>query len=358
MLAIHIGAGNHDRRKTTNYKKLIAQALNANQTIFPTSLIIERSPLTNTGYGSSLNLIGEVECDASIIIATKNSVLLKSLVGIDDCMYPITATSQIFADYESMYSQTKMKEFGITMPMKLNYQSYSRFRKYQETTSKNDLVTNGAQTFYNTFEPQIMGETSSLNLEQIPLDDSCLSFYTNEVADTIGLIEINHDQTTIATSLGGNFFKLPGRIGCAGEIGSSIDFSRNSANGIEISCVCSGNGEDIMQMKLSNYIVNNFNIDDNDNWGENLVNLIQTHLVKYNLYGKSKINDDSILYIGLIVIINDTKNHSKRLIYCHSTESFYFGFRTDQNNRPNIVLSHLDNAFKVGKVFAYGEFKC
>lgn len=369
MLVIHLGAGNHDRRKTKSYKKLIIHALKANQPIIPTSSIIEKSPLTNTGYGSCLNMLGEVECDASILVANRinNTVSMKSLIGINDSLYPISTTATVFSGIESLYNRTNTNQFGITMPIKLSYQSFSKYQNFQLPCSNRDLVSPSAQTFYDTYQPKIslqsannvhetyQPQISLLNSSNSLCDDSGVG----SVTDTIGLLEIDQNQTTIATSLGGNFFKVPGRIGCAGEIGSSIDFYRNTLNCLEISCLCSGNGEDIMQMKLSHYIVNNFDINQNHNWGENLVNLIQNHLAGFDLFGKSKFNDDSILYVGVIVIINNIKDNWKRLIYCHSTESFYFGFRTDdQKVDPNVVFSHLDDSSKVGKTFAYGEFKC
>jgi len=337
MLVVHIGAGNHDAKKSKQYKNLLKKAVNSNN-LPEASTIVETSELTNTGYGSCLNLMGQVECDASFINVQGTTVTQGSLVGIDTSTTPIETTINIYQDLKTMYCTTNMNNLGLTMPIKINYKSYSLYRSCGEN---HNLVLPHSRQFYEKYKDRVLQ-----GIDKIPLG--------NIITDTIGVIEINDDSTKIATSSGGNFFKVPGRIGCAGEIGGAIDY--RVQNGIEISCVCSGNGEDILQMKLAGFVVNNFG-HDLEYYGQHLVDMIQQHAAKFNLLAKGKFDDEAVLYVGVIVIVNDTQSDIKRLIYCHSTESFYFGFRNSLELEPNIVLSRLDNTSKTGKVFAYGEFK-
>jgi taspase (threonine aspartase 1) len=261
-----------------------------------------------------------------------------SLVGIDNSTTPITTAVNVYQELTTMYSTTNMNNLGLTMPIALNYKSYSLYRSCGEN---HDLVLPHSRQFYEKYKDKVLQ-----GINEIPLD--------NIITDTIGVIEIKDDYSKIATSSGGNFFKVPGRIGCAGEIGGAVDYRRQ--NEMEISCVCSGNGEDILQMKLARFVVEHFD-PDVEQYGQHLVEMIQQHGTKFNLLAKGKFDDKAIVYVGVIVIVNDRQRGIKRLIYCHSTESFYFGFRAWEQLEPNTVLSRLDNPSKVGNVFAYGEFK-
>lgn len=368
MLIFHIGAGCHDIRKTQAYKKLISKALKSEGSYLEVSRIIEKSPLTNTGHGSSLNLLGEVECDASIIefskLDNKFLVTKRSLLSIDDSYFPILKTQEVFDQCMKTYGE--LNQLGITLPLKLNYQSLKRYFPTPATEVVN-LVSKSARLFYDTYRSkvnekletklQVISESITSSVEHSasqvePNEDFAHKEAPfNGVSDTIGLIKIEELKTSIATSSGGNFFKIPGRISCAGEIGSSIDFKYNS--NYEISCMCSGNGEDIIQMNLARYIVDNFNTDDLA-WGESLTNLIKNYSKQFRLFARNNDNEP-ILYIGVILCIHDTQSGKVGIIYCHSTESFYFGFKSG-SGESNTVLSRLDNPLKAGEVFAYGEF--
>lgn len=337
---IHIGAGNHSIYKTEKYKKLIKSTLVKpnNDSIFEKSEKLEKSNLTNTGYGSSLNIQGNVECDSSYLeISTfnhdRNGL---SIFNIKD-KYPITETNRILQKINRLYDKgTKFHNMGLTKPLILNHDSTHEIdrllfdqrlnmpidsSKTEDLYDPKLLILSKSQRIYDSY-------MNSLNF------DSTLVSRNECVQDTIGLIEISELKTAIATSSGGNFFKLPGRIGCAGVIGCAIDNFEN--DDISISCMCSGNGEDIIRMSLAKRVTKFFEHYDGDEYVEDLVSLFK----KENAY------------IGIIVIIRFSKSGQGRLIYCHSTESFYFGFKV--NGKIEIVLSRLDKP--VGK-FIRGEYK-
>uniref|UniRef100_A0A8C0ZH00 Threonine aspartase 1-like n=1 Tax=Cyanistes caeruleus TaxID=156563 RepID=A0A8C0ZH00_CYACU len=78
FVLVHAGAGYHSESKAKEYKhvckracqkaieKLQAGAL-ATDAVTAALIELEDSPFTNAGLGSNLNLLGEIECDASIM---------------------------------------------------------------------------------------------------------------------------------------------------------------------------------------------------------------------------------------------------------------------------------------------------
>mmetsp|Transcript_6582 Transcript_6582/g.8282 ORF Transcript_6582/g.8282 Transcript_6582/m.8282 type:complete len:358 (+) Transcript_6582:93-1166(+) len=350
LVIVHIGAGSHSLRKNDKYKQLIRKALQANDSktvLFDVSKRLERSALTNTGYGSSLNLVGEVQCDASFIYCNRedNDTSMGVMYNIAN-RYPITETMKCFNQLNTLYS-TGFKLFGLSKPLIFDHyrkKLLDKLTNTNEDVGEETLVSAKSQKIYDTYKDILMGDHN-----QIPDE---LNHIKNEIQDTIGIIHIDNRTTEIATSSGGNFFKLPGRIGCAGVLGAAI--GHRTGNGMSVSCMCSGNGEDIIMMDAANRVVNNIINDSNEDYCEALVNIILQASMDLPLTAVDDYNN-KIIYIGAICLIHDLNSGSKRLVYCHSTDSFYFGFRS-HNNKPEVILSRLDSD-KVGHVFARGEFK-
>ncbi|KAI0219236.1 hypothetical protein L0F63_001727 [Massospora cicadina] len=78
-LVIHVGAGYHARSNERRYRQLsrlacsragtiLAAGGSAHEAVKVAIKVLEDDPITNAGYGSDLNLVGEVECDASLMI--------------------------------------------------------------------------------------------------------------------------------------------------------------------------------------------------------------------------------------------------------------------------------------------------
>ncbi|KAK6198915.1 nucleophile aminohydrolase [Scheffersomyces amazonensis] len=341
---VHIGAGNHSVDKTVVYKKLIRRSLNINNSIVEVIKTIEGTKYTNTGYGSSLNLIGKVECDSSFIKVFDGVRNQGALGGINDSLYPILTTSKVYDRINEFY---KDDESGLSRPLSLYYGScHQLFSQKEKEKDIHPLISPECQTIYDSHKDRVFKNSGG---------SLSLSLSLQEISDTVGaiIIDNNNNNTQIFTSSGGNFFKLPGRIGCAGIVGCAIDFT--IIDNIEISCMCSGNGEDIILMNLANYLVNNIMNESND-YGTNLINLIKTHSSKFSLNGTND-NDESIVYVGVVLLLNDKSTGNKMLVYCHSTQSFYFGYSNSNTGEYEVILSRLNNIDKYGKVYKTGEYK-
>lgn len=346
-IVVHIGAGNHSEKFKSNYKILIEKALSSND-FFEVSKILEHSPLTNTGFGSSINLEGKVECDASFINYDKVNKKKKigSAFEICNSLHPISEIFHLYEKIEKFFGETKNKHLYLSKPVILSHKSITEkidfFRNEKNKIKDVNLILKKSKRIYDFYKNKCVQNISFVENKKI-----------NDVTDTIGILKINEFETKIATSSGGHFLKLPGRIGCAALIGSSIDF-RIDEN-YEISCMCSGNGEDIIQMQLANFIVNKITTDSYPelSYGEILVNIIKSKSHEFVLESKNEIGEP-ILYLGVILVIKEIKNNKSFLVYFHSTKSFFFGYK-NSNNKKNVFLSKLNSKKKSNNIFAFGE---
>lgn len=313
LLIAHIGAGNHSKKNEKEYKKLIKLSLNPHtdgiHAIIECSKVLDDSPLTNTGYGSSLNILGKISNDASILQFKDGKMSHFGVVNDINHKYPLFECIEMFKDIDELYINKKLKSIGLTKPKIIHY---SAKRNIYEMLGKS----------YNQQECEIPEKEQKLfEIFQKGL----LNTVDETVQDTVGIIHINDDITTIGTSSGGNFLKLPGRVGCAGVIGAGIDFKLKESQ--EVSCACSGNGEDIIMMKLANYMVTE--------WDQDISTLNQALQSKWsNIH-----TDRSKLYVGVIIVIKEKDTNDIRIIYYHTTETFYFGF---QYHSTKIITSRLD----------------
>lgn len=102
--------------------------------------------------------------------------------------------------------------------------------------------------------------------------------------------------------------------------------------------------------RIADHIVNNYSAD----YCNALVDIIMQASIDVPLTAVDKYNN-TIIYMGAVCVIHDLNSGAKRLVYCHSTESFYFGFRS-HNKKPELILSRLDSD-RVGQVFARASSK-
>ncbi|KAG7664505.1 uncharacterized protein J8A68_001956 [[Candida] subhashii] len=313
ILIIHLGAGNHSSDFSSQYKSLLRRSLKQDNLI-EASKILEDSSLTNTGYGSSLNILGKVECDASFVINTKveNKRRIGSLSGIDS-KHPISTLFDTFTFIEDIY---KNDQHELSIPVSLSYPSLKGILPKQNDSI--NLISEKSQRIYEAYKEKVF-EGRIEELKHI-------------ISDTIGLIRIVDGNTTIATSSGGNFFKLPGRIGCAAIIGAAID-SINYED-CEISCMCSGNGEQIVKSMLAHEIANKIRNIPSDEYGKCLQEIVYKHSDKF--------------YGGFIVAT--TSPGKIQILYGHTTESFHFGYRVNDSTR--VVLSYSERQGR----FTFGEY--
>lgn len=320
FLVVHIGAGRHSPQLDRKYKKLLKSALEND--FLGASRVIEESPLTNTGYGSSLDINGNATSDCTWVAVENGKVKSLSLHNVKH-RNPISVCSEIHEKLQSMYAKdTALGKLGLLKPAMLNYDGIQK----EWNLPVHDLVLPRAKSVFEKYKSAVEGVEEEI-----------------EVQDTIGLIAVG-SSTIIASSSGGNILRLPGRISCAGVFGSGVAFHRHGD--IEVSCMCSGNGDDILRTCLGNHVAEKLAEAGSDiDLGQYMVEVVQQRCSLFELEGVNH-ELEGICYFGIIALV---KGASSSLVYCHSTESFYFGFR--RGDTTEIVLSRGT----LGK-FVYGEF--
>lgn len=394
---LHIGAGRHSAQHTQKYKKLLRVAL-AKGDLLHASHVIEASALTNTGYGSSVDRTCEATSDASVL-EIKGCRILNSLalLNIADETYPSACVHRVMQDLEREYSTgSANRVFGLSKPSLLDYKIYEEYVS-RSLGSENEglgkemlvaghksksLVLKKNRVAYERFKALFENEGRVIDQNQPKVGSSHLFLpekrqridrteievlledeksplirhtvdHPSAVEDTVGYIEIfDTGNTTLTTSSGGNFYRVPGRASCAGILGSGIGYSCHE--NIEVSCMCSGNGDDIITMNLASYLTESIaqTLSETDEWPQ-LGPLLETRIMrKSQQVVKTAVGEQrqEITYVGVILIVRCPT--TTRLVFCHSTESFYFGFRL--KGKSELVLSR--NHGPIGK-FLHGEYK-
>lgn len=358
-LLIHIGAGNHSSQLDAKYRKLLRNALSRPFT--DASRIIETSPLTNTGYGSSLDHNGNPSCDCTYASIDNGKVTrLLSLANITDCAAPTLACQLVLDKLDAEYHPEGHKgQLGLLKPSALNFETARA--DYPEVPREN-LVLARARALYSKYIEleNTLRESEHLNEqpnEQLTEHKHVLGSLKDAelVNDTVGLVEIGdqlQNQVQISCSSGGNFLRPPGRISCAGIYGSGAAYGRSG--NIEVMCLCTGNGDDIVKMGLGSYVSDRMAevLLETEEWPD-LATLMVEQVKRRSSSFDLQATDahlQPIVYVGVVAVVRDGTN--QRLVFCHSTESFYFGFRSN-GNRETVLSRHPG---PVG-TFICGEYK-
>lgn len=360
MLLIHIGAGRHSQLLDFKYKKLLRNALL--ETFTSASLIIEKSPLTNTGYGSSLDYEGKASCDCTYTTVRSGKVEeLLSLTSIGDCTTPTLATEKVAERLKVLYSRNMTKDSakGILGLLKPSSIEFKTAREICLDISVDDMVLSHSQLLYRKYmdhesrlqkliEKELI-ERELKDFRENGIDENIRQSIDLHVQDTIGIIESDSMDAKITTSSGGSFLRPPGRISCAGIYGSGSGYSR--VGDVLVICLCSGNGEDIVRMALAAHVserLARIANDEEPDLGPTLVNIVEERASTVQLQAVDN-NLNSVIYVGVIALVQ--QGGRETIAFCHSTESFYFGFRGKFG--VEVVLS---NHNKVGH-FVCGEYR-
>lgn len=374
ILVIHIGAGCHSSHLDARYRKLLKTALSKD--LREASTLIERNPLTNTGYGSSLDSEGHASCDCSIASVSSGKVVnMLTLTNITDCRNPTVACQQVLALLEAEYQGLK-GQMGLLRPSTLDFGAARE--KYSEIPSESILLNN-ARVLYARFMEHEAALRSLVEKEQESREDQHKETLESkrpcredkerkntadgafehalsprlapDVQDTVGLIQL--DTTVhIATSSGGNFLHPPGRVSCAGVFGAGLGYGRGET--VEVFCLCSGNGDDIVKMGLAAHVADSMaqKLLEAGEWPDLGTLLVETVERRSSMFQMAAVdsNLNHIVYVGVLAVVRNGRK--VRLVFCHSTESFYFGFRTQSGIET--VLNRHDGS--VG-TFVCGEYK-
>lgn len=187
--------------------------------------ILENSPLFNAGYGSVLNLEGYVEMDASIIDGDTGR--FGAVAAVRDVANPVSLARRVLED---------------TPHVLLAGDGAIKFARSKGFPRVN-MVT-----------PEMLEAWQKATLLTSRENQAGISLFTGlpvehgQPWDTVGCVVSHRGRLSAASSTGGSFMKLPGRVGDTPVIGGGIFASRRCA------VVCTGLGEAFIETLTAKYV--------------------------------------------------------------------------------------------------------
>lgn len=340
MLVVHLGAGRHSSTFNEKYRKLLRRALGSD--LRSAARCIEHSALTNTGYGAALDVSGAVACDATVLQGAHGVCTSLSLLAVVDAC-PTQVCLEEMARQAEECAQTGLLRplVMIAPPASLGEAlvlpaARALYKKYIQSTNLQDhLLTQESEESGGTDFVRAASPKSQIRVKPISLaeEETSLIF---PVLDTVGYIEIG-TETTAAVSLGGHWLRPKGRVSCAGIPGAGVALAGRGS--VQVCCLCSGQGDDIVRMTLASHVCDQLLREalDAPALGPLLVKTIEE---------RAKLAGIESAYVGVLATV--AIEGRVQLVFCHSTESFYFGFRA-ADGRPRIVLSRAEAGFVSGE---------
>ncbi|KAG7886755.1 hypothetical protein KL938_000408 [Ogataea parapolymorpha] len=316
LTLLHFGAGNH-AEDPEKFKRLFKKALKSRvlqsdgtdhavsqiRQLIAVSSVIEDSSLTNTGVTSSIARDGTVQSDSSIFVYDRitnkhnQSSLLANTAArpIAECAY------QYFA-------QQKKNDLGLTPPVTL-----------VGVTDHNIEISDRMSQLYERYRN---------DLDRIDSIEKKIA--SSIITDTIGVSVIDKHTASTGVSSGGSLFKKPGRIGCSGIVGAGCYTAQK--NGALVNVLCSGNGEDIIQMDLARSVCRH--ILANCHHGRLVCDLAAEAVYDAAQEVDLRALDDNFnprLYVGVVGYF-ESPDQFRTVFYFHTTETFVFGYATGLSN--------------------------
>ncbi|XP_036178135.1 threonine aspartase 1 isoform X10 [Myotis myotis] len=228
FVLVHAGAGYHSESKAKEYKhvckracqkaieKLQAGAL-ATDAVTAALVELEDSPFTNAGMGSNLNLLGEIECDASIMDGKSlNFGAVGALSGIKN---PVSVANRLLCE-----GQKGKLSAGRIPPCFLVGEGAYRWAVDHGIPScpPNIMTTRFSLAAFKRNKRKLelaeRVETDFIQLKKRRQSNEKEN--DSGTLDTVGAVVVDHEgNVAAAVSSGGLALKHPGRVGQAALYG-------------------------------------------------------------------------------------------------------------------------------------------
>ena len=179
-------------------------------------VILEDDPIFDAGYGSHLNLDGQVECDA--IIIDGSTLRAGAVATLQHVRNPVRLARKVLENCPHMMLVAEGAErFAHEQGIKL--------------CANEELVTDAEREAWS----------------KCKMDKHAPAFHRGHEQGTVGAVAIDRNgQLFAATSTGGTCCKLPGRVGDSPLIGCGC-YADREAGGVS----CTGYGEAIMKIVMA-----------------------------------------------------------------------------------------------------------
>ncbi|AOW07923.1 nucleophile aminohydrolase [Yarrowia lipolytica] len=236
-VALHLGAGTHSHENYVRYKRLAKKAcelaiseVKAGKSVGEAAVsacrVLEDSPLVNAGYGSQLDIDGDVACDAGYI--DTDFVRPACVSGITRS-HPISTAKALSQSY-------KAPSLPLERHRPVHIHGQENVESYLGIEGDVDLKSPEATRVWEKWK----------RLEQNAQVPSSVP------EDTVGVIVGDKEHMAIATSSGGPILKSKGRVGPVATYGCGFSLQKGSRT---IGVCTTGCGEDIITSRLSGRVL-------------------------------------------------------------------------------------------------------
>ncbi|KAJ3214691.1 taspase, threonine aspartase, 1 [Dinochytrium kinnereticum] len=291
---------------------------------------LESSPETNCGLGSNLNLLGKVECDASIMEGGQGG--FGAVGGVQGLQNPIKA-ARIVMDHE-IRGVGALGRVPAVMLVGDGARSWCSDRG--AAVCQNDaLITEEASSLWRRAIESLRKEASIDDHSQVAVFASGF--------DTVGAVAIDVlGNIAAGVSSGGVMLKSPGRVGHAAIFGSGIWASNPTRDSPGFGCSLSGTGEQIIKTQLASKLAESLINTVSGNTTEEIQKVMDLFL------GSPLLRNDSKKSAGFIALkveesipTDKMEGASLRAEFCmaHTTESMCFGWMSGRQSSPKTKWS-------------------
>ncbi|XP_071661787.1 threonine aspartase 1 isoform X4 [Patagioenas fasciata] len=396
FVLVHAGAGYHSESKAKEYKhvckracqkaieKLQAGAL-ATDAVTAALIELEDSPFTNAGLGSNLNLLGEIECDASIMDGKSlNFGAVGALSGIKN---PVSVANRLLCEgQKGKLSAGRIPpcflvgegayrwavDHGIPacppgiMATRFSLAAFKRNKRKLELAEKveTDLIQLKKRRQSNEKGSRVMcsayGRPPKAN-DGVGKRGDQIELYSREndsgTLDTVGAVVVDQEgNVAAAVSSGGLALKHPGRVGQAALYGCGCWAENTGAHTPYSTAVStSGCGEHLVRTILARECSCALQTEDAH---QALLETMQNKFIGSPFLA----NEDGVL--GGVIVLRSCRCSAEpessqekptllvEFLWSHTTESMCVGYMSAQDGKAKTHISRLPPGAVAGQSVA------
>ncbi|RXG70804.1 Threonine aspartase 1 [Armadillidium vulgare] len=301
--------------------------------------ILEDSPITNAGVGSSLTVDGTVECDATVMDG--KSLVHGSVGAVSGVENPILLAKKL------LEAQSESLPGGLISPSFLAGPGARAWAVTHDVPVCQDqaLVTEKARHIYNESMKYIR-QLEERNGKKRKLEHKPGEGLKSDLMDTVGAVCVDCDgNVASAVSSGGILLKHSGRVGQAAVYGCGSWAENNYENSdFNIAVSTSGCGEHLIRTTFGRICAQS--TFSTDPLGTSFAKDIQEKFLDSKF-----LKDVDSPMGGCLSVRYDRTSGTKDLFWLHSTRSMGVAYLIADKKNPQALFSILPED-RVGKTVA------